>query len=182
LTLIQALPKGKVIEEIIQKATELGVARIVPLLSERVVAHLDDSKLTRRGEQWRLVAIEAIKQCGSAWLPVLDAPQTLQAFLARRDPFDLSLIASLRPGGHHPREYFDAFRAHHRRPPDSVALWVGPEGDFSEREVIEIQAAGARPITLGRLVLRSETAAVYGLSVLSYELASPPSGRISISV
>ena len=69
ITLLQAVPKGKIIEGIIQKATELGAHRIVPLLSDRVTARLDEESAADKAEKWRTVAIEAIKQCGSAWLP-----------------------------------------------------------------------------------------------------------------
>src|SRR6185437_4024689 len=80
ITLLQAVPKGKIIESIIQKATELGVARIVPLLTERVVMDVDDKHAARKGEKWQQVAIEAIKQCGAAWLPRVEAPVTPKEF------------------------------------------------------------------------------------------------------
>src|SRR5690349_4471623 len=72
ITLIQAIPKGKLFDSIVQKATELGVARVVPLLSERVVTQLNDEKADAKAEHWRTTAIEAIKQCGSTWLPTID--------------------------------------------------------------------------------------------------------------
>ncbi len=172
ITLIQAIPKGKIIESIIQKATELGAHRIVPLLSDRVVTQLDDESAAAKAEKWRLTAIEAIKQCGSAWLPQVDAPMTPKAYLARGDKFELPLVASLQSDCRHPREYFRTFHAEKQRLPKSVCVWVGPEGDFTPAEMSAIKSAGALPITLGRLVLRSETAAVYALSVLNYELQS----------
>ncbi len=177
ITLLQAIPKGKIIESIIQKATELGVARVVPLLSERVVAHLDRDQAADKAEHWRGVAVEAIKQCGSPWLPQIELPVNPGAFLARGEKFDLPLIGSLLGDGRHPREWFNAFQNEHGRQPQSVAVWVGPEGDFTAEEVRAAESAGARPITLGRLVLRSETAAIYSLSVLNYELQAdqPPS-------
>ena len=170
VTLLQAIPKGKIIESIVQKATELGAARVVPLLSERVVAQLDDDTAEDKVEKWRLIAIEAIKQCGSAWLPQIDKPMSPKAFLARGEKFDLPLIASLQPDRRHPRELFKAFFAERHRLPQSVCVWVGPEGDFTPAEMSAVKSAGASPITLGRLVLRSETAAIYCLSVLNYEL------------
>ena len=169
LTLLQALPKGKLIESIIQKATELGVARIVPLLAERVVAELDTPGVAHKTGKWQLTAIEAIKQCGSPWLPQIEPPLTPRQFLERREAFDLPLVASLAPGSRHPREYFRAFAAQHGRPPASLCVWIGPEGDFTPAELELIQSSGARPITLGPLVLRTETAALYCLSVLNYE-------------
>jgi 16S rRNA (uracil1498-N3)-methyltransferase len=174
LTLLQAVPKGKIFESIIQKATELGAARIVPLLSDRVTLRLDDESHASRREKWQSLAIEAIKQCGSAWLPRVELPVAPAEFLARDEHKpELALIASLQSPSRHPREYFDAFRAKHGRGPASVCVWVGPEGDFTPGEISAIESAGALPITLGRLVLRSETAATYCLSVINYELQSP---------
>jgi 16S rRNA (uracil1498-N3)-methyltransferase len=95
---------------------------------------------------------------------------TPKEFLARPEKFDLPLIASLQPGSRHAREYFQAYQNEHRRKPESVCVWVGPEGDFTADEVREIQAAGALPISLGRLVLRVETAATFCLSILNHEL------------
>jgi 16S rRNA (uracil1498-N3)-methyltransferase len=170
ITLLQAIPKGKIIENIIQKATELGVFRVVPLLSDRVVVQLDDENAAAKAEKWRLTAVEAIKQCGSAWLPLVEAPVTPKEYLARGEKFELPLIASLQSDGRHPRERFKTFFEEKRRLPKTVCVWVGPEGDFTPAEMSAIKSAGALPITLGRLVLRSETAAIYCLSVLNYEL------------
>ena len=84
--------------------------------------------------------------------------------------FELALVGSLQGDGRHARQYFDDFLAQHRRPPQAVAAWIGPEGDFSAEELDAIRASGARPITLGPLVLRSETAALYTLSIISHEI------------
>ena len=172
VTLLQAVPKGKTMDTIIQKATELGVSRIVPLLSERVVPHLDEEDGVHKADKWRLVAREAIKQCGSAWLPLIDPPMTPAQFLARKEVIELPLIASLESGSRPAREYFHAFQARHRRMPASVCIWIGPEGDFTPAETAAIRSHGALPITLGPLVLRVETAALYCLSILHYELQS----------
>jgi 16S rRNA (uracil1498-N3)-methyltransferase len=174
VTLLQALPKGKLIEAIIQKATELGASRIVPLLTERVVVQLHDQDVARKASRLQSVAIEAIKQCGSSWLPEVEAPQTPEQFLARPEACELALIASLQAGSRPARECFRAFQAEHGRNPHSVAVWIGPEGDFTPSEMQTIEAHGVRPITLGQLVLRTETAAIYCLSIINYELQSPP--------
>jgi len=170
ITLLQAVPKGKIIEGIIQKATELGAHRIVPLLSDRVTARLDEESAADKAEKWRATAIEAIKQCGSAWLPQVDAPVTPREYLARGEKFELPLIASLQDDRRHPREHIKAFQDEKGRLPNTVCVWVGPEGDFTPAEMSAAKSAGALPITLGRLVLRSETAAIYCLSILNYEL------------
>jgi 16S rRNA (uracil1498-N3)-methyltransferase len=173
VTLVQAIPKGKLLETIIQKATELGAARIVPLLSERVTTRLDDDDARHKGGKWQNVAIEAIKQCGLRWLPRVEAPLTLPALLARREKFDLSLVGSLQNDARHPRQYFQSFQRTAKKLPATICLWIGPEGDFSAHELEAIQKSGALPINLGPLVLRSDTAALYALSVVSYELQAP---------
>ena len=169
VTLIQAVTKAKSMDLIVQKATELGAARVVPILSDRSVPNLDGEGGEKKVDKWQAIAIDAIKQCGSPWLPRIDAPQTASAFLAQGERYDLSMIASLQPGSRHPREYLDSFVSEHKRRPRSLAIWVGPEGDFTPAELNAVKGAGAAPISLGPLVLLSETAAIYCLSVLGYE-------------
>ena len=96
ITLLQAVPRGKIIESIIQKAVELGARRIVPLLTEHVVTRLDDRDAADKRTKWQQVAIEAIKQCGAAWLPQIEAPVTVQEYLARGKKCDLSLVGAVR--------------------------------------------------------------------------------------
>jgi 16S rRNA (uracil1498-N3)-methyltransferase len=170
ITLLQAVPKGKIIESIIQKAVELGARRIVPLLTEHVVTHLGEKDRADKRDKWQQVAIESIKQCGAAWLPKIEMPMTPAQFLTRKEKFDLSLVGSLQSDRRHPRERLGGFQAKHGRLPQSVGVWIGPEGDFTLDELKAIQTSGALPISLGRLVLRVETAAIYCLSILNYEL------------
>ena len=170
ITLLQAIPKGRLIESIIQKATELGVRRLVPLLSERTTVQLDRDSAASKTAKWQQVAIEAIKQCGSAWLPQIELPATPGEFLNRKLAFELPLIASLQGGARHPRCCFEDFERNHGRPPRTLCVWIGPEGDFSPDEDAAIRAAGVSAVELGPLVLRTETAALYCLSALRYEL------------
>ena len=170
ITLLVGIPRGKIIDNIIQKSVELGVGRIVPLLAERVVTHLDDEGTGHKRDKWQQVAIEAIKQCGAAWLPRVEAPMKISEFLAGTDKFELSLVGSLQPERRHPREIFAEFEKANGRRPKSLAVWIGPEGDFTPEELQAIRNAGAHPVTLGPLVLRVETAAIYCLSFLNYEL------------
>jgi len=166
ITLVQAIPKGKLFEAIIQKSTELGVWRVVPLLSQRVTTHLEGDSIEHKAEKWRQTAVEAIKQCGQRWLPQVDPPIALSSWLARGDKFDLTLVASLQDDSRHLRAYFPAGG----RRPHTLCVWIGPEGDFAPEEMEAIKGAGALPITLGPLVLRSETAALCALSILNHEL------------
>lgn len=172
LTLFVAVPRGKIIESIIQKSVELGARRIIPLLTERVVSQLDGEGAENKRDKWRQVAIEAIKQCGARWLPAVAAPATLAAQLAQVEKPDLSLVGSLQTERRHPREWLLEFQRQHGRRPRSAGVWIGPEGDFTLEELKLIEAAGARPITLGDLTLRVETAATYCLSFLNYELSA----------
>jgi len=174
VTLLVAVPKGKIIEDIIQKSVELGARRIVPLLTERVAAHLDAEAAADKRDKWQQVSVEAIKQCGALWLPKIEMPVTIEHFLARPERFDFSLVGSLQTERRHPREWFQEFQTKHGRRPQSAAVWIGPEGDFTLGELKAIEAGGAQPITLGALTLRVETAAVYCLSILNYELNCQP--------
>jgi 16S rRNA (uracil1498-N3)-methyltransferase len=174
ITLLVAVPKGKIIESIIQKSVELGARRMVPILSERVVTHLDGGDAGNKHDKWRQAAIEAIKQCGAVWLPKIEAPVTIEQFLARNERFELPLVGSLQKERRHPREWLQEFQSKHGRRPQNAAVWIGPEGDFTHEELQAIEAGGALPITLGPLTLRVETAAIYCLSILNYELNSSP--------
>jgi 16S rRNA (uracil1498-N3)-methyltransferase len=172
VTLLVAIPKGKIIESIIQKAVELGAHRIVPLLTERVITQLDGDGAESKREKWQQVAIEAIKQCGAVWLPKVEAPQTISECLARGEAIELALVGSLQTERRHPREWIQEFQKQHGRLPRSAGVWIGPEGDFTLQELRALEAAGVKPITLGRLTLRVETAAIFCLSFLNYELQS----------
>src|ERR1039458_9706696 len=121
-------------------------------------------------EKWQQVAIEAIKQCGATWLPTVAAPQTISDFLGRGEKIELALVGSLQTQRRHPRAWFQEFQQQHERLPHSAGVWIGPEGDFTLDELKTIQNSGARPVTLGNLVLRVETAAIYCLAFLNYEL------------
>ena len=170
ITLGQAIPKGKNMDLIVQKATELGASAIVPLATERTVVQFDARDADKKREKWQGVAIEACKQCGQNWLPAVLPPQTLGAFLQAQPAFDLLLIASLAPGALHPKAVLSDFLHTMGSAPTSVLILIGPEGDFTPAETALALAHGCRPITLGPIVLRTETAALYCLSVLNYEL------------
>lgn len=169
ITLGQALPKGASMDAIVRKATEIGAARIVPLESERTQVHFDGDRSDRKIEKWQTAALEAAKQCGNPFLPEIAPVQNAMAFIEGSRGYDLKLIASLQPGAKSLKAVLGACTGAGRIP--RKVLWlVGPEGDFTPAEMSASKSAGFEPITLGPLVLRCETAAVYALSVLSYEL------------
>jgi len=170
LTLIQALPKNKSMDLIIQKATELGVTRIQPLLSERSVVRLNDQEAETKLEKWRQITIESAKQCGQNWLPEVLPARQAREFFQHRPAHHAAFIGSLQPGARTFRHWLADITAQLGRPPADLAICIGPEGDFSPAEMASANSAGYLPVTLGPIILRSETAAIYSLSVLNYEL------------
>jgi 16S rRNA (uracil1498-N3)-methyltransferase len=175
ITLGQAIPTGGFMDAIVRKATEIGAIRIVPLESERTQVRLEGSRTERKVEKWRIGAIEAAKQCGNPWLPEILEPQPAAAFMASAGGYDLKLIASLQPGAASLRTILSAWRSARGGASPRTALWlVGPEGDFTPAELSQARSCGFEAVTLGPLVLRCETAAVYALSILSYELQNAP--------
>lgn len=168
ITLVQGILKNRTMEIVVQKATELGAEAIVPIQCDRSVSQIEgeDSK----ARKWSLTAVEAIKQCGQTWLPRIEPPTGLETYLAQRNPTpDLVLLASLHEGARHPRPIIEAYAARQGGIPRSVEVWVGPEGDFTPAEIEAVIGRGGHAISLGPLVLRAETAALYCLSVLAYE-------------
>ena len=160
VTLVQALAKGEKMEFVIQKATELGAARIVPLSSERSVVRLDAERGGSKAERWRKVAQEAARQCGRADLPRIDEPAGWDFVLAllRDEPGRRGLLL-------HPEE--TALRlGPAARGARRVLIAVGPEGGFSPEERARAQAGGMIEVGLGPLVLRTETAGLAALSVV----------------
>lgn len=187
ITLAQAIPKGKNMELIVQKAVELGAAEIAPIISDRSIVHLDAKEAEHKQAKWRQVAIEAAKQCGQNWLPTVQKPRRLSEFFdvvtvlgpdaeAQR-PLQLRLIGSLQSDAMHLKAVLAEYEREHQASPSSVLMCIGPEGDFTPAELNLARSHGCRPITLGPIILRVETAAIYCLSVLSYELLAEAKTR-----
>ncbi|HST31570.1 MAG TPA: 16S rRNA (uracil(1498)-N(3))-methyltransferase [Chthoniobacterales bacterium] len=170
ITLGQAIPKGKNMDLIVQKAVEIGAAEIAPLISERTIVDLDAKEAEQKQAKWQQVAIEAAKQCGQNWLPAVDAPRKLKDFFAQQPTQNLRLIGSLQPDAIHLKNVLADYVSQHGDQPKSVLMLVGPEGDFTPAELALAKSHSCQPITLGPIILRVETAAIFCLSVLSYEL------------
>ncbi len=169
ITLGQAVPKGKNMDLIVQKASELGVSRIVPLLSERTVVQLEDDDVEKKRQKWERVAIEACKQCGQNWIPEVSTPVKVEAYLRQvRDR--LRLIAAIGPEARSLKNILAAREAEGEAPAKAVTILVGPEGDFTPAEISQALSCGFLPLSLGPIILRSETAAIYTLSILGHEL------------
>ena len=198
ITLAQAIPKGKNMDLIVQKAVEIGAAEIAPLISERTIVHPEAKEAAQKQAKWQQVAIEAAKQCGQNWLPAVQMPKTPKDFFAtaeggvspapnpemqptrlplRGKGLDLRLIGSLQSDAVHLKTVLADYQREHHARPASVLMCIGPEGDFTPAELNLARSHGCRPITLGPIILRVETAAIYCLSVLSYELLAAPEPR-----
>jgi 16S rRNA (uracil1498-N3)-methyltransferase len=170
ITLGQAIPKGKNMDLVVQKAVEIGAAEIAPLISERTIVDLGPKEAEQKRTKWQQIAIEAAKQCGQNWLPQVHAPRKLKDFFSNAGSFDLRLIGSLQPDAIHLKKILADYSDQHRDRPKNVLMLVGPEGDFTPAELALAKTNSCLPITLGPIILRVETAAIYCLSVLSYEL------------
>ena len=158
LTLAQGVARGDKMDLIVQKATELGAARIVPLLTERSEVKLDSARTEKRLAHWRAVAASACEQCGRARLPEILPAQALPAWLASLDG-DAALRLALLPEA--------AACARELRPDGKGALLVvGPEGGLGERDVALLNEAGFTGLRLGPRILRTETAGLAALAAL----------------
>lgn len=164
LTLAQALIRAERFEWLIQKATELGVTRVAPLMTKRTVIRPMVERSEHKLLRWRRIAKEASKQCGRPNLPSIDPPQPLEGFLPTLQGSD-ALIATL---SGEPRPLAEALKP--MRTQASLAILIGPEGDFTREEVACAERCGALPVSLGSLTLRSETAALAMLAIVRYAL------------
>ena len=164
--LFQGLPKADKMEMIVQKAVELGAYEVVPVTLKRCVVKLDEKKAAAKVGRWQGIAEAAAKQCKRGIIPVVKMPMTLREAAAYAQEMDVRLIPyELAEDMAHTREIIEGIS-----PGQSVALFIGPEGGFEESEVETALAAGIEPITLGRRILRTETAGLAVLSWLMYHL------------
>ncbi len=164
-TLAQSIPKKAKMGYIIEKATELGVARVVPLVTDRTIVRPDDAGCRTKVERWRKIAVEASKQCGRTNVPGIDDVTEYRDMLTRVDQYDLVLVACLTDNTIPLKEALKGFKT------GNVLIFIGPEGDFTSEEVKMAGAENCRFVSLGKRVLRSDTAGLFLLSVLDYEFS-----------
>ncbi len=164
LTLVQALPKSDKMDLIVEKATELGVTTIIPITTERTVVRPDAKKESSKADRWRKIALVAAKQCGRTTIPEVMPVTGFEDSLRTLNDAEVKIIPCLYENTKAMKEVLGGLKV------KSAAVLIGPEGDFTEKEIAAAKNAGAVPVSLGREVLRSETAAICALSVLNYEL------------
>ncbi len=160
--LLPALIKAEPFEWLLEKAVELGAASIQPIITERTVIHLDAAQTEKKLAKWRRHMIESAKQCHTPFVPELHAPISLAYGV--KIQAGLKLIPAL---SEHTRTLKQALPSSR---PNSVAVLIGPEGDFTAEEEALAFGAGFVPVTLGPLVLRAETAGIATLAILGHEL------------
>ncbi len=161
VTLYQGLPKGDKMELIIQKAVELGVTEVVPVSTKRCVVKLDEKKAASKVTRWQSIAEAAAKQSKRGIIPKVLPVQSFKSALQQAKEADVRLIPyELASGMEHTRALLGGLK-----PGQRVAVFIGPEGGFEEGEIDLAKEAGVEPITLGRRILRTETA---GMTVLAW--------------
>jgi 16S rRNA (uracil1498-N3)-methyltransferase len=163
VTLAQSLLKGEKMDYLIQKATELGVKKIIPFFSSRSIPFLEKSRRLKRHHRWEKIAVEASKQCGRGVVPKIESFQDYSDMLQMASTEDLRLIF-WESDGIKLKEVLE--RSKEKR---KIFFIIGPEGGFKQLEVDEAKRAGFTPVTLGRRILRAETASLCFLSILQYE-------------
>lgn len=165
VTLAQALVKGDKLDYIIQKATELGVSRFVPLQTERSIVRLDEGKAEERRLRWQKIAQEAAEQSGRTTMPLVKGLSTLTDLILETGSYDLAFLLW---EGENRRGIKSLLRS--ARNPQRVLLVIGPEGGFSPKEVAQARGGGLTPVSLGPRILRTETAGPVAAALLLYEL------------
>ena len=164
ITLFQGLPKGDKMDFIVQKCVELGAARIVPVSTRRTIVKLDAKKEASRRKRWSGISESAAKQSKRMIVPKVHPVMKFEEALEYARSMDMVLIPyELAKGMRHTKELFASIR-----PGQSVGIFIGPEGGFEEEEVKKAVEAGAEPVTLGKRILRTETAGMTVLSILMY--------------
>ncbi len=166
VTLFQGLPKADKMELIIQKAVELGVTEIVPVATKRCVVKLDEKKASSKVARWQSIAEAAAKQSKRGIIPQVLSVRSFKEALTQASEMDARLIPyELANGMEHTREILRGIC-----PGQSVAVFIGPEGGFEESEIALAEEKGVEAITLGKRILRTETAGMTVLAWLGYLL------------
>lgn len=166
ITLFQGLPKADKMEWIVQKAVELGAYEVVPVSMHRCVVKLDDKKQKTKITRWQGIAEAAAKQSKRSIIPEIKPVMTIKQALTYAEEMDMLLVPyELAEDMDRTREVFEQIK-----PGQKIGFFIGPEGGFEEEEIRETMEKGALPITLGKRILRTETAGMAVLSILMFHL------------
>ena len=166
VTFFQGLPKADKMEWIIQKTVELGVTRIVPVMTKRTVVKLDAKKAGKKTERYQAIALAAAKQSGRGVIPEVTAPVTWKEALAMAKELDMNMIPYEEAEGvAYSKEVFASIKGK-----KSLGIFIGPEGGFAGEEVEAATDMGAKMVTLGHRILRTETAGMAVMSIIMFEL------------
>ncbi len=166
VTLAQAIPKKGKMDHVVEKATELGVSRIIPMVTERTIVRPDETGAEKNSSRWERIAVEAAKQCGRTSLPIVEAVTTYKEVAAHADEYDLCLFACLSERVMPLKASLAGFKS------GKIIVFIGPEGDFTPEEISLMADKGnCRTVSLGKRVLKSDTAGLFVLSVLDYEFS-----------
>jgi 16S rRNA (uracil1498-N3)-methyltransferase len=163
VTLAVGLTKGEKIDFVVEKATELGVQRIIPFASNYAVPKLDSDKIIKRTERWRKIAVSAAKQCGRARVPEILPLCDYSRLVSQPWPQSLKLIFWERESDQSLQRVYE----NHRKT-KAVLVAVGPEGGFTVEEAEAARARGFEPVRIGRRILRAETAAMVALALVQF--------------
>lgn len=168
IVLFQGLPKGDKMDLIVQKAVELGAYSVIPFAAKRSIVKLDDKKAQKRQQRWQAIAKGAAEQSGRSLIPKIGRVRSFTEALEAASALDVVLIPyELEEGMKRSAQLIGNIM-----PGQSVGIFIGPEGGFEEDEVNRAKESGAEPITLGKRILRTETAGMAVLSILMYHLES----------
>lgn len=169
LYLFQGLPKADKMELIIQKAVELGAYEIVPVAMSRSIVKLDEKKAGKKTARWQGISESGAKQSGRAIIPEVKSPMSYKNALEYAKTLDAIIVPYEKADGIEvSRELISKLCSDENI--KSIGIFIGPEGGFAEKEIEQALEAGATPITLGRRILRTETAGLAVLSILMYQL------------
>lgn len=166
IALAQSIPKKDKMDLIVQKATELGIDEIFPVESSRTVVRPRDERKRHKIERWQKIAVEASKQCGRTELPKIRDIVRFDAVLDFISKYDLAIMPCL---SERAVAFKEALKNLNR--PEKILVIIGPEGGFSKEEIASAGAKGSVLVSLGNLVLKSDTAAIAALSILNHEFA-----------
>lgn len=166
ITLVQGLPKSDKMDFIVQKSTELGVANIIPVITERVIVKIDESNEKKKVDRWNKIALEASKQSGRTRVPIVENVVNLENIVEKLSKYDIVIV----PYECERENTIKAILTNIHTNVKDVAVVIGPEGGFSESDIVILKSMdNVKLVSLGKRILRTETAGITTIAMLLYE-------------